>query len=546
MRLKPHQQNIDEKIWEFDVWVTPSIVDIRATPRFQSEMQCVLEVLGALTLGGHQLLDPLRFAADLVDRVFLHLDNNFCGGGDFDSISAQASSFLKSTSALLFLVTGKSDNNNKCQFPIYLRNIVQWNSLPRISGGKLKKQVTLDDIPRVLDSEGYMGRIACLYAAGKAYQWPSFAEHPKELAASLLYQFTNSLLADPPSRAQLSAFLDHYDQTQQRNEDPSLLLAPLVAFQVRGSVAASGGHEPEELLRTRMSEWGLVRGRDFNETDVILDAGIYRAAWMLEPLAVEPIAQKDKTRAYDFVLPFQTPNWTPRIFIQAQFYAGDAGSVSHKNVDQTRDSRAKATTWLKSNFPNSPPPRFVEFVDGAGYCASLNRDLRSILFYTDTFSFFQLRSAPIRLRRELQDIGFLAPLEIAHASLMCRGDLMQIDSYLRSEGYSPSEVERATRDGVSSGLLVSQAQNSLTVSSANQPMVQQYLLLDLIARLGKSFNSMIGLAGVVLVPGYGPYYGVSISDLAQYISAYLPYIWGGAGFMFDLQQLCQNGFVILR
>jgi len=408
------------------------------------------------------------------------------------------------------------------------------------------KQVIWDEIPRVLDSEGYMGRIAFLYAAGKACPWPATTEHPAELAVRLLYQFANSLLADPLSRAQLSAFLNHYDQARKQNEDPSLLLGPLVAFQVRGSVAASGGHEPEDLLRTRMTEWGLIRGRDFNETDVILDARVYRAAWMLEPLAIEPTAHKDKTRAYDFVLPFQTPGWAPQIFIQAQFYAGDAGSVSHKNVDQTRASRNKATEWLKFNFPDSPPPRFVEFVDGAGYCASLNRDLRSILEYSDTCSFFQLRSAPIRLRRELQSIGFLTPLEIAHASLLYSGNLIQIENYLKIDGYSKPEFDRAIKDGIASGLLLINQNNFLTVGSTSRSMVQQYLLLDLIADLGKRFDSIVGLVGVALVPGYGPYHGILLSDLERYIHAYLPHVWGGIGLISDLQKLCEKGFVVLK
>ena len=47
---------------------------------------------------------------------------------------------------------------------------------------------------------------------------------------------------------------------------------------------------------------------------------------------------REKSRAYDFVLPFKTAGWKPSLFVQSQFYAGDSGSVSHKNVDQTSTS----------------------------------------------------------------------------------------------------------------------------------------------------------------------------------------------------------------
>ena len=104
-----------------------------------------------------------------------------------------------------------------------------------------------------------------------------------------------------------------------------------------------------------------------------------------------------KTRAYDFVRPFNRPGWEQRIFIQCQFYAGDSGSVSHKNVDQTSTSRIKVRSQCAE-------PVFVEYVDGAGYFASLNGDLKNLLSMDDTTSFFQTRSAAIRLRREFQRI----------------------------------------------------------------------------------------------------------------------------------------------
>ena len=166
-----------------------------------------------------------------------------------------------------------------------------------------------------------------------------------------------------------------------------------------------------------MHTWGMVREVDFNVNDVVLDVEAGRLVES-ETNSDEPSPRKTKTRAYDFVLPFRTPGWTPQIFIQSQFYAGDSGSVSHKNVDQTSSSRLNATKLLAKAWPGGPPPRFLEYVDGAGYCASLNGDLKSLLSFPDTAGFFQIRSAPVRLRRELQQIGFLTPMEVAHAVIV--------------------------------------------------------------------------------------------------------------------------------
>ena len=85
---------------------------------------------------------------------------------------------------------------------------------------------------------------------------------------------------------------------------------------------------------------------------------------------------KRKTRAYDFLLPYKTPGWKPSIFVQSQFYAGDAGSVSHKNVDQTKASRS-------SVLEVDSRAQFVEYLDGAGYFSSLNGDLKKIIVYAN-------------------------------------------------------------------------------------------------------------------------------------------------------------------
>ena len=539
MQLKISDLTLDQQVWEFDLWVTPALTDIRNTDRFRSELDRVLAVLNALTAGGAEDLPEARYVASLVDRVFLHLDRLIPDPNQ--DIVTKAEDFLNSLAALLFLVTGKSDNNIKCQFPIYLRNTVRLERLPNVRMRKGGAVLGDDEIPRVLDSESYMTRVARLYACQRLGHDQMRQEN---IAAHLLHEFAKLLLADTHSRLQLSAFLNHYRRSNEIGEDPSVLLTPLVIFQVRGSVAASGGHEPEEILRRHMQAWGMIRDLDFNIHDVVLDI---EAGRLIELNAdVEDVPQgKKKTRAYDFVLPFRTRGWTPQIFIQSQFYAGDSGSVSHKNVDQSSASRLNATRLVERAWPDGPLPRFLEYVDGAGYSASLNGDLKSLLSFSDTAGFFQIRSAPIRLRRELQQIGFLTPLEVAHAALLSGNSLSETKERLLLEGYSADEIQRGLNAAMGAGYLGISG-DQVFIDEQHIPTAKKLLLLDVIACAGHNFTDLSALNGVVLVPGYGPYYGLTLVELQDELRGIESIIWPGTGWMFDLQQLCAHGWIILR
>ena len=157
-------------------------------------------------------------------------------------------------------------------------------------------------------------------------------------------------------------------------------------------------------------------------------------------------AAKKKTRAYDFVLPYKTPGDHRRVVVQSQFYAGDSGSVSHKNVDQTASSRAVVKTFATDVI-------FAEYVDGAGYFSSLNGDLERLLEMEGT-EFFQVRSAPIRLRRELQHAGYLVPLEVQQATYRVSDPTREsIVGVLKGEGYSEREIIRCLQVCLDRGLL---------------------------------------------------------------------------------------------
>ena len=64
-------------------------------------------------------------------------------------------------------------------------------------------------------------------------------------------------------------------------------------------------------------------------------------------------------------------------------------------------------------------------------------------------------------------------------------------------------------------------------------------------RVNSEFASLNGVAGVVLVPGYGPHHGLAVSKLEALVRKSFASVWP-AGFLADLQFLCDHGWVVLR
>lgn len=506
MKLPHVQLDLDVVLAEFDVWITPSTGEIRDTDRFRREMEAVVAVFELLAnatcdFADAQHCDPVAIADTISDAI---------DGASPNSAHA----LLSSLASVLFLVTGKSDNNAKCQLPLHLRDIAGWETFPGVRRSKGKVTLVRRQLPRELKAEKYMKTVVAL------------ADHVEE-RHRLLREFTRFVLSDADYVTQLWSVGRSYCMLREFDKHESLL-TPLVVFQVRGSVSASGGHDPEDMLRERLREWGLESGVDFNLSDVVI--------------AEETTgSRRKKTRAYDFVLPFNAPNWSQRIFVQCQFYAGDSGSVSHKNVDQTSTSRAK----VKSRFSN---PIFVEYVDGAGYFSSLNGDLKNLLSMDDTASFFQIRSATIRLRRELQRIGFLCPIELEQAALRSDATEAGIKKVLREDGYSLQEINRSLKLCKERKVL-NQRRGKWFLTSTRRALVRRYLLMDIAACLGSSPSAEEKkIVGSLLVPGYGPFHGIKIDELAKRAVELAPTCkkdWSSPQTILeDIRWLCEQGIAM--
>jgi hypothetical protein len=67
-----------------------------------------------------------------------------------------------------------------------------------------------------------------------------------------------------------------------------------------------------------------------------------------------------------------------------------------------------------------------------------------MLSFTNTSSFFQVKTILVRLRREFQKIDFLTGIEIQHSILVNKSTTFnEIKKHLMQDGYSTHEIERA-------------------------------------------------------------------------------------------------------
>ena len=548
MKLPIPALDITTQLLEFDVWITPSLGEIRDTERFRQEldtMAMIFDVMGAATNNFENLQDctPTSLAEILVELAShkAHLQEEEPGTN-----KKNVQKLFESLASVLFLVSGKSDNNAKCQIPIYLRKR-GWETIPTVRSGRNGTSLSQIPLPRTIEAEKYMSWVTNLSFVRPnntlgLFEQKSDLDVAKDQQRRMLEEFIGFILSDDSYVSQLWSIGHSYFLLKPYQREKNLL-SPLVMFQVRGSVSASGGHGPEEILRNILLEWGLQAAIDFDLNDVIVakEDGIVPVE-AEEPQNIEMPA-KEKTRAYDFVLPFKTPDWKPGLFIQSQFYAGDSGSVSHKNVDQTGKSRAHVQELIGN-------AKFIEYVDGAGYYSSLNGDLKKLLQMATTKTFIQVKSAVIRLRREYQAIGLLLPIELEHAILRTNGLKYQVYQLLRQEEYDSSEIDRCLQDCLDRNFVEVHV-DQLAIKPERRAIVRRYFLLDIAACYGITPGiTDPPLIGSLLVSGYGPIHGIKLDELIKKALELAPKLredWSSPEVqMEDIKDLCERGFAISR
>ena len=152
MKLDIPTLSLDAQLLEFDVWITPSLGEVRDTEKFKEQMEAVVktfEAIGGATANFKNAKDcqPVAIADTFIDMTR-------------NKTEEDARAILEALASVLFLVTGKSDNNAKCQLPLFLRDQARWDTFPVIRRRKGSVSLASGPIPRELKAEKYLGLVA--------------------------------------------------------------------------------------------------------------------------------------------------------------------------------------------------------------------------------------------------------------------------------------------------------------------------------------------------------------------------------------------------
>lgn len=539
MRLRPENLDTPEQLAEFDQWLTAKLERIKDSKRFNSEIEALCQCIETISPHLNDFSSYQDCTVENICDAVVSASRQFVVGESFAKDEQHVSVFYEAFFNLLFLTSGATDNNLKNHFLIQLKEDDVKPFIPKRGSSKKIIKFTLKELPSTIKSDFVAKSLAsCFVGSHETY----FSEVKTEPTFDLMFylrlllkEYISLILEDEEETKQFWAICRSYTELNSLTASDDLgkyLLNACTIFKVRGSVSATGGHITEDLLREKLLTMGLQPNSDFNINDVTIG----------EEEIVEDGKRKKKTRAYDFILPYKVDNWEPKpkLFIQSQFYAGDSGSVSHKVVDQTHSSR----TFTLANYANA---RFVEYLDGAGYYAALRGDLKHMLAFDSTASFFQVKSILIRLRRELQHICFLTPIELEHAIITSEQGLKEsVFHSLELDGYPKEEIERITLVCIELGYIsetIDKNGTKLIISVERSEITRRLLILDIAANYASTVsNEQRKSMKYLLVPGYGANYGIIESELTNLVCSICKQITISAPvFASDIEWLLDEG-----
>ncbi len=230
MQLKIPHINLVDRLLEFGDWVTPSLGEIKDTVKFTTEMDSICEALEVLSKHTKSFASLEDSTPDKISESVI----GYIAGLEKE----EAIAFILGVFSLLFVVTGKSDNNCKCQFPIYLRGTLGHTYFPRVvkrSGISILQET---NIPRILDDSAIAKHTFSLNGFPKEQQ-------------NLFTNYIEFILNEDVYLKSFWALGNSYFRLKTDGLHREFLM-PLVVYRVRGSVSASGGHRPEEILRERL------------------------------------------------------------------------------------------------------------------------------------------------------------------------------------------------------------------------------------------------------------------------------------------------------
>ena len=223
MKLPEVNLTLKEQLQEFDVWLTPSLQEIQDTDKYKDELDRVCSIISALGPATNNFDDAKHFHPEVIAETCINvIEEKIESIQEVKAKIALAVEFLESLASLLFLVTGKSDNNLKCQYPVFLFQQLNRSTFPQKTSQKGQIAFVNKDLGRTLKSD----RVAKLISEALVWGMGNKALGDLESEAKwLLGSYVSAILKDKTSVIQFWALGHSYFQLLNKNEAWANLLS---------------------------------------------------------------------------------------------------------------------------------------------------------------------------------------------------------------------------------------------------------------------------------------------------------------------------------
>ena len=223
-------------------------------------------------------------------------------------------------------------------------------------------------------------------------------------------------------------FFEKYDlikklQSLQGKEIKEIieLSKTLLKYSEKGAGAEKSGEEAEAIIKNKLELWGLVENIDYNKNDEKLTGILEKKIEFLKQSGkisdevkkekIEKINEEKKSRQFDLVFPASNSNKEPKVIAQIVFYTSNTGSEGKKKTNQNINT----SNYIKKILPeHSKEITNLLVLDGPGWI-QMAGDFQKNEYLSENF--VQIRTIDTKLKRILNECGFVYPIDIEIAIL---------------------------------------------------------------------------------------------------------------------------------
>ena len=158
MRLRNENLTVDQKLEEFDQWLTAKLERIKNTDKFSKEINMLCGCIRHLAPYLNDFSEPEQCSVDDLVRAVIESGTDFISGLCFSDDERKVSEYYDTVFNLLFLTTGATDNNLKNHFLIKLKEDDISGLLPKRGNIRNVVKFNLSLLPATTKS-GYIAKM---------------------------------------------------------------------------------------------------------------------------------------------------------------------------------------------------------------------------------------------------------------------------------------------------------------------------------------------------------------------------------------------------